>query len=119
VELDIPVGRYEKSRYSLVEVKPKTGRKHQIRRHMKHIFHPIIGDTNHGDNKHNKSFRENFDLQRLMLMASTIKFEHPITHQVMEITAPVDLYTDQLFTQFGWAGLYPSDNTHLTINAFD
>ena len=109
VELDIPVGRYEKSRYSLVEVKPKTGRKHQIRRHMKHIFHPIIGDTNHGDNKHNKSFRENFDLQRLMLMASNIKFEHPVTQQMMDIGAPVDQYTDQLFKKFAWDGLYLSD----------
>ncbi|MDO6514366.1 pseudouridine synthase [Neptuniibacter sp. 2_MG-2023] len=111
VELDIPVGRYEKSRYSLVEVKPKTGRKHQIRRHMKHIFHPIIGDTNHGDNKHNKSFRENFDLQRLMLMASNIKFEHPVTQQMMDISAPVDQYTDQLFKKFAWDGLYLSEQT--------
>lgn len=111
VELDIPVGRYEKSRYSLVEVKPKTGRKHQIRRHMKHIFHPIIGDTNHGDNKHNKSFRENFDLQRLMLMASNIKFEHPVTQQMMDISGPVDQYTDQLFKKFAWDGLYLSEQT--------
>ncbi len=108
VELDIPVGRYEKSRYSLVEVKPKTGRKHQIRRHMKHIFHPIIGDTNHGDNKHNKSFRQNFELQRLMLMASNIKFEHPVTKQQMDISAPVDEYTENLFNKFGWQGLYPA-----------
>lgn len=115
VELDIPVGRYEKSRYSLVEVKPKTGRKHQIRRHMQHIFHPIVGDTNHGDNKHNKSFRQNFELQRLMLMATNIKFEHPMTQQVMDITAPVDSYTDKLFTEFGWKGLYPSQDEQAVI----
>ncbi|MCP4598872.1 pseudouridine synthase [Neptuniibacter sp.] len=107
VEIDMPVGRYEKSRYSLVEVKPQTGRKHQIRRHMKHIFHPIAGDTKHGDNKHNKALRERFELQRLMLMASHISFEHPITGEILSITAPVDTYTDQLFASFGWQGLFP------------
>lgn len=107
VELDIPIGRYDKSRYSLVEVKPETGRKHQIRRHMKHIFHPIAGDTKHGDNKHNKMLKQNFDLQRLMLMATNIRFTHPITHEFMDITAPVDSYCDELFAGFGWKGLFP------------
>ncbi len=106
-EIDMPVGRYEKSRYSLVEVKPETGRKHQIRRHMKHIFHPIVGDTKHGDNKHNKALRERFDLQRLMLMATHIQFKHPATGQVLNITAPVDDYSANLFNRLGWQGLYP------------
>ena len=113
VEVDMAVGRYEKSRYSLVEVKPETGRKHQIRRHMKHIFHPIVGDTNHGDNKHNKGLRQHFDLNRLMLMARDIEFVHPVTAKSLCITAPVDLYTDNLFKQFGWSGLYPSENNDL------
>ncbi|MGI1670130.1 MAG: tRNA pseudouridine(65) synthase TruC [Neptuniibacter sp.] len=113
VEVDMAVGRYEKSRYSLVEVKPETGRKHQIRRHMKHIFHPIVGDTNHGDNKHNKGLRQHFDLNRLMLMARDIEFVHPVTEKTLCITAPVDLFTDNLFKQFGWSGLYPSANNDL------
>lgn len=108
VEIDMPVGRYDQSRYSLVEVKPETGRKHQIRRHMKHIFHPIVGDTKHGDNKHNKALRERFDLDRLMLMASNIQFTHPVSGEQMDITAPVDSYTDQLFCSLGWGGLYPA-----------
>lgn len=107
VELDMAVGRYEKSRYSLVEVKPETGRKHQIRRHMKHIFHPIAGDTKHGDNKHNKALRQNYELDRLMLMARDIEFEHPVTGKRLSISAPVDLYTQQLFEQFGWGGHFP------------
>lgn len=107
VELDMAVGRYEKSRYSLVEVKPETGRKHQIRRHMKHIFHPIAGDTKHGDNKHNKALRQNYDLDRLMLMAREIEFEHPVSGQRLSITAPVDQYTQQLFERFGWSGFFP------------
>ncbi|MGB0205918.1 MAG: pseudouridine synthase [Neptuniibacter sp.] len=107
VELDMAVGRYEKSRYSLVEVKPETGRKHQIRRHMKHIFHPIAGDTKHGDNKHNKALRQNYEMDRLMLMARDIEFEHPVTGKRLSISAPVDLYTQQLFEQFGWGGHFP------------
>lgn len=111
VEIDMPVGRYDKSRYSLVEVKPQTGRKHQIRRHMKHIFHPIAGDTKHGDNKHNKALKQEFDLQRLMLMATELEFIHPITEERLKITAPVDEYTDQLFKGFCWEGLYPKQES--------
>ncbi|WP_286238577.1 pseudouridine synthase [Neptuniibacter halophilus] len=107
VEIDMPVGRYEQSRYSLVEVRPETGRKHQIRRHMKHIFHPIAGDTKHGDNKHNKALRARYDLDRLMLMATELSFRHPATGETMHFTAPVDEYTQQLFSEFGWQGKYP------------
>ncbi|WP_415903606.1 pseudouridine synthase [Neptuniibacter sp. QD29_5] len=113
IEIDMPVGRYDKSRYSLVEVKPQTGRKHQIRRHMKHIFHPIVGDTKHGDNKHNKALKQEFDLQRLMLMATELEFIHPITEEKLKLTAPVDEYSDQLFSGFGWSGLYPEGSEGL------
>ncbi|MEY3001813.1 MAG: tRNA pseudouridine(65) synthase TruC, partial [Pseudomonadota bacterium] len=60
VELPFSVGRYATARYSLIKLTPKTGRKHQLRRHMKHIFHPIIGDTKHGRGEHNQFFRETF-----------------------------------------------------------
>lgn len=56
VELPEPVGRYPTARYSLMHLQPITGRKHQLRRHMKHIFHPIVGDTTHGDGCHNRFF---------------------------------------------------------------
>lgn len=59
VEVDIPFGQHETSRYSLVEAYPKTGRLHQIRKHFAHILHPIIGDRPHGCNKQNKMFKEN------------------------------------------------------------
>ena len=107
VELPMAVGRYDVSRYSLVEVKPKTGRKHQIRRHMKHISHPLIGDTKHGDGRHNKAFRDHFDLDRLLLMAVELSFRHPESGDLLTIKAPVDAYVDQLFSQFGWSGAYP------------
>ena len=107
VELPMAVGRYDVSRYSLVEVKPTTGRKHQIRRHMKHISHPLIGDTKHGDGRHNKAFRDHFDLDRLLLMAIELSFRHPENGELLTIKAPVDAYVDQLFRQFGWSGSYP------------
>jgi len=58
VEIPHAVGRYEKSRYSLVELLPKTGRKHQLRRHMKHLSHHMLGDTKYGRGEHNKMIRE-------------------------------------------------------------
>ena len=88
-ELPYPVGRYQTARYSLVELSPKTGRKHQLRRHMKHIFHPIVGDTSHGDGKHNTMFRDNFDIHRLLLHAAYLSFTHPHTEQKVEIHAPL------------------------------
>lgn len=88
-ELPIAVGPYEASRYSLMELIPKTGRKHQLRRHMKHLRHPIVGDTSHGDGKHNTMFRENFDIHRLLLHAAYLSFTHPKTEQKIEVHAPI------------------------------
>ncbi len=61
VELPYVVSRYPVARYSLVKLLPKTGIKHQLRRHMKHIFHPIVGDTKHGRGEHNILLREKFE----------------------------------------------------------
>jgi tRNA pseudouridine65 synthase len=106
VELPIPVSRYPSARYSLVEVKPRTGRKHQIRRHMKHIFHPLVGDTAHGDGKHNRLFRDHFNVHRLLLMATQLEFKHPVTQEDICIQCPVDAVCDTLFRELGWEGLY-------------
>jgi len=102
VELDLRVGRYETSRYSLVEITPQTGRKHQIRRHLKHIFHPIVGDTTHGDLRHNKNFRENLNSSRLLLHASSLSFIHPLTLNKVQIDAPLDETFIHLCARFGW-----------------
>ncbi|MBY4677196.1 pseudouridine synthase [Marinobacterium arenosum] len=107
VELPIPVGKYPAARYSLVECKPKTGRKHQLRRHMKHIFHPIAGDTKYGDGRHNTLFREHLDSHRLLLMATELQFEHPVSGETLRLEAPVSSEVDQLFRRFGWQGIYP------------
>jgi len=102
VELPYAVGRYFTSRYSLVEVTPKTGRKHQIRRHMKHIFHPIVGDTTHGDGKHNQFFRDQFDCHRLLLSAVGLSFDHPVTGERLALNAPLDESFTQMMMQLGW-----------------
>jgi len=89
-ELGIPVDRYLSARFSLLELRPETGRKHQIRRHMKHLSHPIAGDTTYGDGKQNKLLREHFNCQRLMLSASRLQFKHPQNGQCMDIKAEPD-----------------------------
>ncbi len=82
-------GRYEKERYSIVKVHPETGRMHQIRRHFKSISHPLIGDTIHGDGKHNRLWRELLAgrggaVNHLLLKAYSISFPHPVTEQKCE-----------------------------------
>ncbi len=83
------VDRYPTSRYSVVEAIPKTGRKHQIRRHLRHLGHPIIGDVNYGSGKHNRFFLKTFGVQRLLLACTEIGFNHPITRAPVLIKAPL------------------------------
>lgn len=74
-EINLPLGKHMTSRYTLVELKPETGRFHQLRKHMAHIFHPIIGDRPHGCNKQNKIWKEKFDMTTMMLHAKRLWFE--------------------------------------------
>ena len=87
-EIPVEIERYPTSRYSLVELYPKTGRKHQLRRHMKHINHPIIGDANHGRGRHNRYFAERFGQGRLMLAATELVLTHPVTGEELILKAP-------------------------------
>jgi len=87
VELPHPVGRYATARYSLVRLYPQSGRKHQLRRHMKHIFHPILGDRKFGDWRHNLFLEQQFDCRQLLLHASTLEFEHPFSNRRITIKA--------------------------------
>lgn len=89
-ELPIPMDPHPSARYSLVELVPLTGRMHQLRRHMKHLSHPIIGDTRYGDGRHNRLFREHLDCHRLMLFAGRMAFTHPFSGSQPEITCPPD-----------------------------
>jgi len=102
VELPYAVSRYKTVRYSLVRLYPQTGRKHQLRRHMKHIHHHMIGDTKHGRGEHNKLFREQFACHRLLLHAIKMEFLHPVSQQNIVISASCDTTFHALFHSFGW-----------------
>lgn len=86
-EIPVAIEGHPTSRYSLVELYPETGRKHQLRRHMKHISHPIIGDANHGRGRHNRYFAERFGHGRLMLAATEIVFRHPVSGTTLQLKA--------------------------------
>ncbi len=105
VEMPVPVGRYPTARYSLVELEPQTGRKHQLRRHMSHLRHPIIGDSRHGDLRQNRGAAEHFGCQRLMLHASQLSLTHPITGVALTLRANLDTTWMNMLSQFGWRGL--------------
>jgi len=87
-EAPVPVGRYETARYSWVEVRPETGRFHQIRRHFAHIRHPVVGCKKHGDIHHNAFFKSLFGANALMLHAAALAFSHPQTGQAVQLQAP-------------------------------
>lgn len=76
-------------RYSLVEAEPLTGRSHQVRRHLKHLSHPILGDTRFGNGEHNRACRVRFGLHRLALHAARLAFEHPRSGQSIDVCAPL------------------------------
>lgn len=101
-ELPHPVGRYQTARYSLLSIQPETGRKHQLRRHFKHIFHPIIGDRKYGDRDHNAFFRSHLGISRLLLAATDLGFVHPFSKQNVLITAkngfPDSIFLDPITT---------------------
>ncbi|GEO06668.1 tRNA pseudouridine(65) synthase TruC [Adhaeribacter aerolatus] len=102
VELPIPVGRYQTARYSLVKIKPETGRMHQIRKHFAHLRHYIIGDKKHGDWRHNLMFLEQLNSPSLLLHAAALTFEHPFTGEIISLKAPAPENMQRLCRQFGW-----------------
>jgi tRNA pseudouridine65 synthase len=86
IELPFAVGKkHTTSRYSLVEAQPKTGRYHQIRRHFASESHPLIGDIKHGDSYHNRFFREQLQINGLLLHSFELSFTHPYTEQPLTI----------------------------------
>lgn len=107
VEMPVGIGRYPTSRYSLVEMAPKTGRKHQLRRHMSHLRHPIIGDSAHGDLRQNRGAAEHFGANRLMLHASSLALTHPVTGEPLLLRAGLDGVWQNLMNQFGWQDRIP------------
>ncbi|TGD76260.1 tRNA pseudouridine(65) synthase TruC [Mangrovimicrobium sediminis] len=102
VELPHAVDRYPQARYSLVELLPREGRRHQLRRHMKHIGHPIIGDAKYGKGVHNRFFREHYACERLLLACTGMDLLHPVSGEPLQLRAePVGSFA-RLLDGFGW-----------------
>jgi tRNA pseudouridine65 synthase len=102
IVLEIPVKPYDSSRYSLVELKPKTGRMHQLRVHTSKISHPLIGDIKYGDKNQDLMFEENFGWKNMFLHAGHLKFKHPFSEEVLILKANFPKDWISLFEEFTW-----------------
>lgn len=101
-ELPYQVDRYPSSRYALVELLPETGRRHQLRRHLKHISHPIIGDATFGKGRHNRLFQNLFGSARLLLACTQLSFTHPLTGEAVLINCPLSADFTRVLRAIGW-----------------
>lgn len=102
ITLQIPVKPYDSSRYSLVELSPKTGRMHQLRVHTNKISNPLIGDAKYGDKNHNVMFAEQFGWENLFLHAGKLEFVHPISCEKLILKASFPKDWLMLFNNFNW-----------------
>lgn len=103
VELPLANDRYPTSRYALLELTPETGRRHQIRRHLKHIAHPVIGDATHGKGAHNRAFAAHTGCARLLLHCAAMSFQHPQSGATVTVRAPLNGDFARLLETLGWA----------------
>ncbi|MEO8742977.1 MAG: pseudouridine synthase [Lysobacteraceae bacterium] len=101
VELAQSSEHFPTSRYALLECTPETGRWRQIRRHLKHIFHHLIGDTSHGDGRHNRAFRMR-GVHRMLLHAQTLTFTDPHNGERIATTAPLDAEFERALALCDW-----------------
>ena len=102
IELNIPVLPYSTARYSILELEPKTGRMHQLRKHLNKIAHPIIGDHKYGNRHHNQMFETEFGIDYLFLHAFKLDFIHPYSNEFIHIKLkPPEFWTD-LFQKINW-----------------
>ena len=101
-ELPVCVDRYPVSRYALVALAPRSGRRHQLRRHLKHAGYPIIGDTTYGQGGHNRLFRGRFANDRLLLAAVSLALAHPRTGEWLRIGAPPAADFLRIAAALGW-----------------
>ncbi|MEO7068675.1 MAG: pseudouridine synthase [Rhodanobacter sp.] len=101
-EVAIELGRYPQQRYAFVLAEPETGRFRQIRRHLAHLRHPIIGDCQHGRGDHNRLYKQYFSCHRMLLHAWKIRFAHPVSGAPIQLEAPLDDTYLALLQRFGW-----------------
>jgi tRNA pseudouridine65 synthase len=108
VEIPVEIDKYPQSRYSLINCRPFTGRKHQLRRHLKHLSHPIIGDARYGKGRHSRYFRDHMDAPRLLLHAWSLSMGHPTTGEELTFVAPLDRVLRKLMDDFDWVDHLPT-----------
>jgi len=102
IELNIPVKPYDSSRYSLVELRPKTGRMHQLRIHMNKVSTPLINDAKYGDKNHDLMYAKEFGWKNLFLHAGSLEFIHPFTNKKLILKSSFSEDWIQLFQEFSW-----------------
>lgn len=102
VELDAAVDKYPTSRYSLVQASLLTGRRHQIRRHFKHLSHPVIGCPKYGKSTHNRYFSEVLDVPRLLLHSYHMQLQHPRSGETLNLCAEPRGSFAELLRRFDW-----------------
>jgi tRNA pseudouridine65 synthase len=102
IEVPIALGRYPQQRYALLLAEPESGRFRQIRKHLAHIHHPVIGDCQHGRGDHNRLYKQHFGCHRMLLHAWRVRFAHPLGSAPMQIEAPLDAAYAALLDRFGW-----------------
>lgn len=112
VEIPFAVDRYPQSRYSLVALQPLTGRRHQLRRHMKHLGYPIIGDAKHGKGVHNRFFQSQYQCHRLLLACTGLELVHPVTGRVLRLEAGIDEPFTRVLHAFDWQATVPPETLY-------
>ena len=101
-ELPDAVDRYPTSRYALLALQPVTGRRHQLRRHLKHLAHPILGDATYGKGRHNRFFAERFGSRRLLLACTDLLLRHPENGRPLYLQAPPSADFLAVTTALAW-----------------
>ena len=102
-----PCRPHPTSRYALVQLEPLTGRRHQLRRHLKHLSHPIIGDTTYGKSGHNRLFHDVLGCRRLLLACVELQLVHPVTGERLVCSAALATDFATLLHTLGWAAALP------------
>jgi len=105
----IELGRYPEQRYALIEASPQTGRYRQIRKHMHHVSHHIVGDTSHGRGDHNRLWRMHFGVHRLLLHAWRLQLDHPRAGTRLTLEAPLDAVWQRVLGSMEWEGALAGD----------
>lgn len=102
IEVPIALGRYPQQRYALLLAEPESGRFRQIRKHLAHVHHPVVGDCQHGRGDHNRLYKQHFGCHRMLLHAWRLHLAHPVSGVPMMIEAPLDQEYTALLARFGW-----------------